>query len=167
MAINFTVEDGSGLAAATSYLSVAGADQYHEDHGNADWTGTDLAKQSALINATQYVDAHYQWATGRKSSKAQALAWPRLYAYDADDYAIESTEVPGAVEDAVAYLARESLVGTDLQPNETRKTASETVVGAVAVTYEKGSPLAPRFALVDNMLAGLIYSGVQGQVVRA
>lgn len=167
MAINFTVEDGSGQAAATSYLSVADADQYHEDHGNADWTGADEIKQAALINATQYVDSHYQWATGRKGSKAQALAWPRLYAEGAEGYAIESNEIPSAVEHATAYLARESLIGTDLQPTETRKTASETVVGAVAVTYEPGSPIAPRFAMVDNMLAGLIYSGVQGQVVRA
>ena len=167
MAINFTVEDGSGIATATSYLSVADADQYHEDHGNADWTGVDAGKQAALIEATQYGDAHYQWATGRKASKEQALDWPRLYAYDADDYSIDPTEIPVAVEQAVAYLARESLIGTDLQPVETRKTASEAVSGPVSVSYEPGSPLAPRFALVDNLLAGLIYSGAQGKVVRA
>jgi hypothetical protein len=167
MGINFTVEDGSGLAAATSYISVEDADQYHEDRGNADWAGVDAVKQSALIKATQYLDAHYLWATGRKATKAQALGWPRLFAEDADGYTIESTEVPTVVGHAAAELARQVILGTDLQPTETRRTSSETVFGAVAVTYEPGASPAPRFTTVDNLLAGLVYSGVQGLVVRA
>ena len=54
----FVTEDGTGLAEANSYVSVAEADAYHADRGNAAWIGEDSAKQSALIKATDYLENH-------------------------------------------------------------------------------------------------------------
>lgn len=35
----FVVEDGSGIANANAYITVAYADEYFSDRGNADWAG--------------------------------------------------------------------------------------------------------------------------------
>ena len=70
------VEDGTGLSTAESYISVADADTYHSDRGNALWTGTDAVKEEALRQATEYLDATYDWK-GSISLTTQALNWPR------------------------------------------------------------------------------------------
>ena len=43
------VEDGSGVAGADSYLSVADADGHHADRGNAGWTGERLQGRQVRV----------------------------------------------------------------------------------------------------------------------
>lgn len=74
------VEDGTGLAAAEAYASVAEADTYHTARGReATWTDLDAdVKERALRLATDYMQQAYRslWAGTRKTT-AQALDWPR------------------------------------------------------------------------------------------
>jgi hypothetical protein len=48
----FVVEDGTGLANATSYLSVADADAYHSDLGHADWVGLSTETEIRTLTVT-------------------------------------------------------------------------------------------------------------------
>jgi hypothetical protein len=111
-----TVEDGSGLAAAESYLSVADADTYWSKHGNPPaWEGaSDSNKEDALRRATQWIDLHYgDRFSGRKRLSTQALRWPRLGATTDEDFAILASTIPESLKDATAEMARRA-VGTEL-----------------------------------------------------
>ncbi|MBB76526.1 MAG: hypothetical protein CMJ75_18635 [Planctomycetaceae bacterium] len=103
-----TVEDGSGLAGADAYVSVADVDAYLTKYNpSTTWDALgDPEKEAAIVKATRYLDLVYaeRW-DGVKKTEAQALDWPR---YDADykDHPVPSTEVPQAVKDATAEIAR-------------------------------------------------------------
>lgn len=117
MAATFIVEDGSGKSNANSYVSVADADQYHENaSASTDWSGAEESvKEQALRLATQYLDAQYggRWR-GTKASRDQALAWPRSYAYDDDDYLYDSDAIPQKLADAASELALRVIEGDTL-----------------------------------------------------
>lgn len=74
------VEDGSVVDNANSYVTVAQADTFLENQGDATWTGvaTDEGKESALIQATSYLQQKYRllWK-GSRVEAFQSLDWPR------------------------------------------------------------------------------------------
>lgn len=78
----FKVEDGTGLPDSNSYLSVEAADSYFTDSGNSAWLSLTVdAKQSALVQATRYMDARFsrRWrGQPLKPNGEQALAFPRV-----------------------------------------------------------------------------------------
>ena len=106
----FTVEDGTGLANANAYISVAYADAYHEERGNDAWTGTDTVKQQAIVQATDYVETRWGQkfrGTPEFLDTPQALAFPRVCIYDRYGGAI--TGVPEVLRHAVAELSLRAL----------------------------------------------------------
>lgn len=163
----FVVEDGTGKADATSYVSIADADAYFTDRGTpAAWTAADTTeKEQALVKGTQWLDAHYRW-NGDIASTTQALGWPRLYAEDRWERTIDDDVVPQAVKDACCEAAVRSMAA-DLEADETQKVSEEEVVGAVRVKYEDGAPAGTRYPLIDQILRGLATSSdYQLEVVR-
>ena len=72
------VESGIIVAGANAYASIASADSYHADRGNA-WTGTTAQKTAALLAATAYLDGKYRnrWKGARVQPLVQLLEWPR------------------------------------------------------------------------------------------
>lgn len=73
-----TVEDGTGLASADSYISVADADRYHERFGNEAWADLNQTeKEIALRKATRDLDLLYHFKGEPKYPDVQALAFPR------------------------------------------------------------------------------------------
>lgn len=81
---NFTVEDGTGLSNANSFVPVSAADQYFSDRGflgSQYWPAENVTpnlKKACLVNATQFIDYHFRTRfKGRKLTKSQALSWPR------------------------------------------------------------------------------------------
>lgn len=150
----FTVEDGSGVSGANSYVSVADADTYHADRSNSGWTGTDAVKQAALIEATDYVESRYRWATGVKSSSGNGLGWPRSGAVDVYGHNIGAATVPEKVKQAVSYLALKAL-SADLNASLDRA-KKRTKVDAIEVEYVEFSEQSTRYPYVDGLLSGLV-----------
>lgn len=161
------VEDGSIVAGAESYVSVADADVYHVARGNTAWTGDETAKEALLRKATDYMLQVYglRWKGDRVSSD-QALDWPRVgvVAYGFD---VASDVVPDAVANACAELALRAIAG-DLIPDTTRRTLREKV-GPIEVEYDPNAPMVPDYQAIDNMLAAYLRggSGLFRPVVRA
>lgn len=160
------VEDGTGLSSANSYLSIADADAYHSNRGNARWTGADAVKEAALIKATDYIEREYgtRWASGYKATADQALSWPRINAWDKAGYAIDNDIVPGAVEQATAELALTALT-EDLHAEQGQE-KKRVKVGPIETEFAEGSSPGPAYPKVDGILDGLVRSGSQIPVER-
>ncbi len=160
------VEDGTGKTDADSYLSVADADTYHAAHsGSTDWSGASEAdKEKGLRLATQYLDAKYngRWR-GYKNDSTQALAWPRGWGVDDEDYAIDDASVPWQLENATAELALKVVEGDTLLVDVSKPAAisSKSIkAGPIAksVTYLGGLTAQKKYSMVDMLLVPLIES---------
>jgi hypothetical protein len=155
------VEDGTGLATAESFISVAAALTYHSDRGNAAWALLTTAQQEqSLREAADYMEQVYRlrWA-GYRTTGTQALSWPRTLVpqpdapggYRAWPFYYANNVVPQLVQFAAASLALRASAGA-LAPDVARATKTETV-DVVSVTYMDGTREFAKYREVDNMLA--------------
>jgi hypothetical protein len=171
------VEDGTGLAGAESYASVADATAYHAARGNAAWAAlaSDTIREQNLRKATDYMVQVYRlrWK-GWRVSVTQALDWPRSEVERADyaalqanglttisgDYYYPADEVPAEVEKACFELALAAIAG-DLNPDIGRRTIREKV-DVIEVEYDRFSPLVKVYRDVDGWLSPLLEYGGSG-----
>lgn len=180
-----TVEDGTGLANANSFISLAAANAYHAARGNSAWDALDDAdaKVPALIRATDYIEQMYRerWA-GYLRTTTQALAWPR-FAVPIKGFAAvglafghgagvgfgaywPSNAVPVLVQNACAELAARAAVG-ELAPDVGRL-KSKTQVGPITVEYVAGTSPHTHYRAIDLALAPLLRGSANSiSVVRA
>ena len=155
------VEDGTIVAGAESYATVAQANAYHTARGNSAWELLDDvdAKEPALRKATAYMVQMYRarWK-GFRVSAAQPLDWPRMnvvlddgpYAYGYSTV-LAINVVPQEVRDACAEFALRASVA-DLAPDLERAAQVETV-GPISVTYDPASAESVRYRALDALLA--------------
>ena len=182
MAITLTVEDGTGLADANTYIALADADAYFANRINDTWlNGTDDQRSSALIQATQYLDSRYTFK-GVPLTDTQALQWPRqappyqtTVGFITEVYAGDSTLTAQLawpvqrVKDATCEAALRALSGGLYTDEDSRIVTSEKV-DVVAVTYAEHSRNGGqvRIAIIDDLLKPVLASnGYNLQVVRA
>jgi hypothetical protein len=158
MALTLIKETGAGLANANSYASASDGDSFHEGHIYATaWTNaTTEKKEAALVMATRFIDACYQF-NGRKASNTQALQWPREQCLDPDraaspqvlfsrgDY-FDETSVPRVVVDAACEFARELIKSDSTDAPVGQGIAQTSVAGGVFVQYDKKDtqPMVPK-----------------------
>ncbi len=147
------VEDGTGLANAESYVSVAYADQHCVRFGHASWAAlTETAKEVALRKATRYIDGRYRFL-GRKLFEIQALQWPRETL--SEDWRWPVRKVQEATVE-LAVKAAASALYVDQSPNGVRVEQ----VGPIRTEYDPqrfGGQT--RYAEVDEMLAEYVGGG--------
>jgi hypothetical protein len=162
--MSLTVEDGTIVAGAESYITVAAADTYFSNRGNATWAAlTTTQKEVALRLGCDYLEANYsaRWC-GDKVETGQALSWPRTGTIVANDV------IPEVVKRANADLAIKSVAG-ELQADQGAAVKEETI-GAITVVYQDGARQATNYTAVNAMLqsSGLLcYGANQIGVVRA
>ncbi len=153
--MSLVTEDGTGLATAESYLSVADADTYWSNRGDSTWAaGTTAGKEEALRRATQYLDAEFIWI-GAIASTTQALGWPRAGACDHEGRDL-SDMVPVLVENACAELAKEALSGALLTVEGRDDRAKRVKAGSVEVEYMNGAGSQKAYKLASLILAPVI-----------
>ena len=77
----FTVENGTIVSGANSFVDIAFADDYFGLRGNTKWGLLSLAsKQASLVLATDYIQVRYgDRLIGTLADSDQTLAFPRLY----------------------------------------------------------------------------------------
>ena len=138
----FVTEDGTGLALANGYVTVAFADAYFVDRGNAIWAAvaTDAEKEQAIVRATDYIDKRFGIRfKGVKQSSDQGLEWPRAGAVDNDGYVFD--DVPRNLEKATCEYALQALSLT-LAPNNSNAGVKITKkkVGPIETEQELSTP---------------------------
>ena len=159
------VEDGTGLANAESYASVAEANSYHTNYGNSSWPSANTEqKEVALRNATEYLDAYFNgtWK-GNAKTEIQALAWPRQEVIDEEDRAVDDSSVPIKLKYATSYLALRALTES-LMPDQ-QDTSGVTYERKKLGQMEKetrwegtgGKVGFKTFTKVNRMLSGYVF----------
>lgn len=156
----FIPEDGTGLANANSYSSVADADAYFADRSNATWAALDEPKkESALISATDYMDLRYgDRYIGTPLTTTQALGWPRESALGPMPPQLARACNEYAVRAAVAPLIKED-AGTASGYVTRKKTQAGPIV--TDVSYGGGGSYVNQFKAIpsaDILMAQLCYS---------
>lgn len=167
------VETGAGLAAAESYIDVAGADTYHAGRLNTAWAALDTPTKEGLLRiATEYMVGFYRdnWK-GQRTGTVQALDWPRYnvqlpdVGWGAVAAYVPWNVVPVAVSNACSVLALQAKDGPLAPP--LKRTVKEKVIGPIKTVYADGAPEYVRYRAVDQMLAAyLCGTGTSGKMVR-
>lgn len=162
------------------YGTIAEADVYLAARGFIDWVALDdTDKTSALIVASEYIDATYgsQFGGQKIGLRAQVRLWPRHNAYDTFGDWLGDT-VPREVEWATYHLAmREALTPGSLSPDFSASAVIKRarVEGAVEVEYASSGSFSDSqtvFTVVDGIIApvltamGGLFSSLSGSRVR-
>ena len=158
--MSVVVEDGTGLETANSYISLADADTYHSDRGNATWAAaaSDAIRNAALIKATQWLDGQYRsrWVGFRKTDD-QALDWPRYDAYDSDGYYLDSDSIPTRITYAQAEAALAIVDGIELSPSLKRGgRIKRKKTGPLETEYFDGAPSRTVLTVVSDLVKGYV-----------
>ena len=152
--MSLTVEDGTGLAAADSYVSIADALVYHAAMGNTAWAAaTEAAQEIALRRAAQYLDTEYRYR-GTRYNATQALEWPRVE-YE-DGIRPEAWPVV-AVQNAACEAALRALAGT-LRADVSTDQVTEETVGPITIKYASKSGQT-RYPVVSSLLRKYVIGG--------
>lgn len=174
------VEDGTGVATAESYCSVADADAYFAINGApATWTGSTAVKEAALRQATQYMDSKYgPLFQGRRNFSAQRLCWPRYPVYidtqaglygDAYGNPAPIAPLPFQLVNACAEFALRFIVYGGLQLDNLTPGVAELSQRAGPVSqsikYRGEKSSVPEYTKPDAILAPLLTAS--GQLSRA
>jgi hypothetical protein len=147
------IEDGSGVAGANSYVSLASATAYLDAKGLTTWgTSTATAKEISLNQAVLYMELlPYK---GAKALSTDALAWPRRCMKDRDGYPILSDTIPTAVKYAQIELAYRYMAGknplADIASGDGYITSES--VGPVTTEYSTGYSTSDKFPEVSALL---------------
>lgn len=126
MAVTLIVEDGTGLANANTYVTLAESNTYFADQGNAGlaWAAPDELKNEYLANACAALDRvfgrDYISYLRASDTTIQSLLWPRENVWDKHNRRIPAGFIPQEVKDAQCEMALLLQQGVDLYPEGRR-----------------------------------------------
>ena len=125
-----------------SYDTLDNVNAYWLKRGNTLWAAlTDDEKEVNIVKATDWLERNFSWR-GTRATAEQRLGWPRLDAYDDDDFQIGATDAPWQVKEATAIMADIYRDGTyDLNGILTSNARSlkRQKVDVIEVEYDPGS----------------------------
>lgn len=153
-----TVEDGSGVTGANSYVTVDEIKAYALARG-LDLPDTDPAIEVFAVQAFDYVESYRTRYQGMKSNVALPQQFPRTGVV-VDGYYVTSIEIPIQLKNAQCQATSEAF-GTDLMPNSSAGIKKEKV-DVLEVEYQDapgGVSASPSFPKVDSLLAPLLKTG--------
>lgn len=164
MAVTIIVEDGSGVANANAYVSVADVRAYAEQRGIT-LPASDDEVGAMIIKATDYLESFACKYQGRKTDCAQALQWPRtcvvICCQDFPD-----NEIPKALKSAQSSAVLIQNEGLVLQPNVTAQDyVIEETVGPITTKYANPvqAGISATFTGLESLLEPLFFASC-GQV---
>lgn len=166
MAATLIQEDGTGIANANTYITLAEYDTYIDEHGLTDGTEAD-AKTGRIIQAKDWVEAQEGRYQGRKDSDEQALVWPRSWVV-IYDFSLEANTIPQQLKDAQAQLVFDSATVDIYNVNDGQAITKEKVDVLETEFSDNGVVnIQPIFAKVNDLLKPLFKTiGGLGGVIR-
>lgn len=172
----FTQQNNEGTVdGANAYTEPAAVRAYWSDRGVDLTVHTDTELQTAIVNATTYLDSRYRWA-GYQLRRLQGTQWPR------GGVASSLYGLPPALVTAACMLANRALVGKPLMPDPTFDISGGQVIESLkevgpikvqtkfnATSSTSTHARVPEYPEVTLTLqaAGLVSSGSSGELGRA
>jgi hypothetical protein len=157
--VALTVEDGTGIAGATSYVTLADARAYATARGST-LPDDDAAAEALLVRAMDYLEAQRRFYSGTKTYGVGFLQWPRTDAtLDGED--LDSTAIPRELRDAQCQAAIDLQTVDPLAASKGPAVRRKTI-GPITTEWAIGddSQAAPaRMPKVDALLAPLFRQG--------
>lgn len=161
-----TIEDGSLVAGANSYATVAECRAYAALRGLT-LPVADGEVEILLIKAADYLESFEGRYKGSRVNATQALAWPREYViiYGSDDFPVD--EIPEQLKNAQCQLAFDA-IANDLQATGTGREVVKEKVDVIEVEYAPGGGHVVQavFAKAMAFLQPLFNSGFAVKSVR-
>lgn len=133
-----TLVTTAGASNANGYVTLAVANQYHEDRPPVSTTwavASDAEKTAAIIWATKMLDSLIDWE-GSVVDDTQVLDWPRYGMIYPSGYGVDSASIPTGLQEAAAEFARQLLVSDR---------AGDSDVEAQGITSIKAGPVSLQF----------------------
>lgn len=153
--MSIIIEDGSIVAGANSYASLAEARAYATARGKT-LPADDTALSALLITSVDYLEAQRARYQGSKVSAEQWLQFPREGVY-IDGVPLEATAIPAILKQAQIRLAIEVNSGVDLMPTRSGPFIKKEEVGPIVTEYSEkvGVSVEPEMTAVEALLAPL------------
>lgn len=161
------VEDGTGVANADSYVSVAEADAYHASRGNTLWAAITLERKEQLLRrASDYLtNTYYGGWIGVAAFNVNLLAWPRN-PIEPRHYGLFDLAVPLPVRQAVAELALiANTISLIPQPSNTRG-KKRVKFGPIEVEYDSTSGTQSKFLAASMLLTPYLKTTASTNMAR-
>ena len=160
-----TLEDGTGIAAADSFATVAEANTFATARGLT-LPATDAAVEILLRKAADFLLGIEDRFKGTRSTSTQRLPFPRYDVILPGGYSLNSNAIPDCLKDGQIQLAIDSQT-TALNPVGTGREVIEEKVGALGKKYNPtgGSSISPVFNTALDLLAPILKRS-QGSVFR-
>lgn len=156
--VELVVEDGTGVAGANSYASLAYADEYFSYHPYyaESWAAItpDTKRQNLLIAATRDLDALLRWQ-GVPVSTTQMLGWPRYGAVTVDGDPMLSTVIPERLKQATCEQAMFLSRASNNPDTQTGGEIEELKIDVIQLKFASSSVSAPVAVAVARLLRGL------------
>lgn len=147
------VENGTGLADADAYVSVAEFKDYCDKRG-LDYAGkADPEIEQKIRLGTDYVDTISRYKGNRKRAE-QSLQFPRQNLYDWGG--TEVIGLPLKVKQAASELAFRALSGELYEDLDRGGMVKSESVGEISVTYADNAPRGKFFTAAMAMLAQFV-----------
>jgi len=139
--MTITVEDGSGVEDANSYIDEAFVTAFATSRGFTAPSTTELAEQY-ILKAMGYLNFYRPCFKGKKSLATNALAWPRTEVF-IDGFEFSDSLIPDELRYAQAQLVIEQANGTPLYPtvltSSTEGFVTQSTIGPLTEKYsDKG-----------------------------
>lgn len=101
-----TIEDGSIVVDADSYVEIADVTTYAGRYGSTWDTSNSLANEQAILRAMLYIESLEDMMKGERVSESQELSWPRAYVPNFRGSGwLSSSLIPKQLKNAVAEAA--------------------------------------------------------------
>lgn len=161
--MTITVEDGTNVPNANSYVSVADLDTYALERG-IDLPTTEEEKEILLIKAMDYIEVYDKQFWGERAYTTQSLSHPRIR------YGM-IVGIPNELRKLQMVLAVAAMT-MDLLPVSSAASsfAKRKTVGPITVEYDRSMGVSvPRIPMAERLLSYLTDDGINGQlrVIRA
>lgn len=162
--MTLTVEDGSIVAGADSYVTLAQYEAYGAARG---WTlrDTDENNEIDLRRAFDAINRNYSYIGVEVDEAEQVGAWPRYIVKDRFEYVVAANTIPADIQNAQMEMAY--LIKGGLDPFATLNgVVAKAVAGPVEVEYLGGQGR-PSLTAINGLLRPYLLAGEgQARLVR-
>jgi hypothetical protein len=154
-----TVEDGTGVSGADSYISLADARTYATSRGLT-ISSDDTTAEQQLRQGFDYIEARRGDFQGTKTLSTQPNQWPRDGVY-VDGVELATNLIPTELQYAQVQIASAVEGGSDLNPVGGSSFVTEEVVGPIETKYSEkvNTTGIPIIRAAEKLIAPFLVSG--------